>query len=30
MPTDELCLDNFQDIGEALVVQVVFNIIPAF
>ena len=29
MPADELCLDNFWDVGEALVVQNLVNVFPA-
>ena len=29
MPTNKLCPDNFQDVGEALVVQNPIDVIPA-
>ena len=29
MPTNKLCLDDFRDIGEALVVQNTVDVIPA-
>ena len=29
VPANELCLDNFRDVGKALVVQHAVNILPA-
>ena len=28
MPADELCLDDFRDVGEALVVQHAIDVLP--
>ena len=28
MPTDELCLDDFRDVGKALVVQHAVDVLP--
>ena len=28
MPTNKLCLDDFRDVGEALVVQNVVDVLP--
>ena len=28
MPSDKFCLDNFRDIGKALVVQHAINVLP--
>ena len=30
MPTNKLCLDDFRDVGEALVVQYAVDVVPAF
>ena len=30
MPADELCSDDFRDVGEALVMQHTINILPVF
>ena len=30
MPTGELCLDDFQDVREVLVVQNPIDVVPAF
>ena len=30
MPINKLCLDDFQDVGEALVMQHAIDIVPAF